>query len=56
MTYVKMKVNLPMVVLIDNIGAIEMLDSKTGQCKTKHIDTIPDTTGLKNTWTTIQLK
>ena len=28
-----------MVVLIDNIGAIEMLDSKTGQCKTKHIDT-----------------
>ena len=34
-----MKVNLPMVVLIDNIGAIEMLDSKMGQCKTKHIDT-----------------
>ena len=34
-----MKVNLPMIVLIDNIGAIEMLDSKTGQCKTKHIDT-----------------
>ena len=28
-----------MVVLFDNIGAIEMLDSKTGQCKTKHIDT-----------------
>ena len=34
-----MKVDLPMVVLIDNIGAIKMLDSKTGQCKTKHIDT-----------------
>ena len=33
-----MKVNLPMIVLIDNIGAIEMLDSKTDQCKTKHID------------------
>ena len=28
-----------MVVLVNNIGAIEMLDSKTGQCKTKHIDT-----------------
>ena len=39
LNYIKMKVDLPMVVLIDNIGAIEMLDSKTGQCKTKHIDT-----------------
>ena len=39
LTYIKIKVDLPMVVLIDNIGAIEMLDSKTGQCKTKHIDT-----------------
>ena len=39
LTYIKMKVDLPMVVLIDNIGAIEMLDSKTGQCKKKHIDT-----------------
>ena len=28
--YVKMKVNLPMLVLIDNIGAIKMLDSKMG--------------------------
>ena len=28
-----------MVVLIDNIGEIKMLDSKTGQCKMKHIDT-----------------
>ena len=37
--YIKIKVNLPMVVLINNIGAIEMLDSKIGQCKTKHIDT-----------------
>ena len=37
--YVKMKVNLPMLVLIDNIGAIEMLDSKTGKCRTKHINT-----------------
>ena len=39
LNYIKMKVNLPMIVLINNIGAIEMLDSKTGQCKTKHIDT-----------------
>ena len=39
LTYIKIKVDLPMVVLIDNIGAIEMLDSKTGQCKTIHIDT-----------------
>ena len=38
LNYIKMKVNLPMIVLINNIGAIEMLDSKTGQCKTKHID------------------
>ena len=30
LTYIKIKVDLPMVVLIDNIGAIEMLDSKTG--------------------------
>ena len=37
--YVKMKVNLPMLVLIDNIGAIEMLDSKTRKCRTKHVDT-----------------
>ena len=34
-----MKVNLPMLVLIDNIGAIEMLDSKTVKCRTKHVDT-----------------
>ena len=39
LNYIKIKVDLPMVVLINNIGAIEMLDSKTGQCKTKHIDT-----------------
>ena len=37
--YVKMKVNLPMVVLIENIGATEMLDSKTGKCRTKHVNT-----------------
>ena len=37
--YVKMKVNLSMLVLIDNIGAIEMLDSKTGKCRTKHVNT-----------------
>ena len=35
LNYIKMKVDLPMVVLINNIGAIEMLDSKTGQCKTR---------------------
>ena len=29
--YLKMKVNLPMLVLIDNIGAIEMLDLKAGK-------------------------
>ena len=34
-----MKVNLPMLVLIDNIRAIEMLDMKTGKCRTKHVDT-----------------
>ena len=28
-----------MLVLIDNIDAIEMLDSKTGKCRTKHVDT-----------------
>ena len=28
-----------MLVLIDNIGAIEMLDLKTNKCHTKHIDT-----------------
>ena len=37
--YLKMKVNLPMLVLIDNIGAIEMLDLKMGKCRTKHVDT-----------------
>ena len=37
--YLKMKVNLPMFVLNDNIGAIEMLDLKTGKCRTKHINT-----------------
>ena len=37
--YLKMRVNLPMLVLIDNIGAIEMLDMKTGKCRTKHVDT-----------------
>ena len=34
-----MKVNLPMLVLIDNIGAIKMLDMKTRKCRTKHVDT-----------------
>ena len=37
--YLKLKVNLPMFVLIDNIGAIEMLDLKTNKCHTKHVDT-----------------
>ena len=37
--YLKLKVNLPMLVLIDNIGAIEMLDLKTNKCRTKHVDT-----------------
>ena len=32
-----MKVNLPMLVLIDNIGAIKMLDLKTNKCRTKHV-------------------
>ena len=36
--YLKLKVNLPMLVLIDNIGAIEMLDLKTNKCRTKHVD------------------
>ena len=30
--YLKQKVDLPMLVFIDNIGAIEMLDLKTGKC------------------------
>ena len=37
--YLKMKVNLPMSLLIDNIGAIQMLDLKTNKCRTKHVDT-----------------
>ena len=37
--YLKMKVNLSMLVLIDNNRAIEMLDMKTGKCRTKHVDT-----------------
>ena len=37
--YLQMKVNLSMLVLIDNIGAIEMLDMKINKCKTKHVDT-----------------
>ena len=37
--HLKMKVNLLMLVLIDNIGAIEMLDMKMGKCRTKHVDT-----------------
>ena len=37
--YLKLKVNLPMLVLIDNIGAIEMLDLKTNKCRTKHVNT-----------------
>ena len=37
--YLKLKVNLPMLVLIYNIGAIEMLDLKTNKCHTKHVDT-----------------
>ena len=34
-----MKVNLPMLVLFDNIRAIEMLDMKMGKCRMKHVDT-----------------
>ena len=37
--YLKMKVNLPMLVLINNTGAIEMLNMKTGKCQTKHVNT-----------------
>ena len=37
--YLKRNVELPMLVFIDNIGAIEMLDLKTGKCRTKHVDT-----------------
>ena len=37
--YLQMKVHLPMLVFIDNIGAIEMLDLKTGKCCTKHVNT-----------------
>ena len=37
--YLQMKVNLPMILLIDNIGVIEMLDVKTNKCRTKHVDT-----------------
>ena len=37
--YLKLKVNLPMLVLIDNIGAIKMLDLKTNKYRTKHVDT-----------------
>ena len=37
--YLKLKVNLPMLVLIDNIRAIEMLDLKTNKCCMKHVNT-----------------
>ena len=37
--YSKLKVNLLMFVLIDNVGAIEMLDLKTNKCRTKQVDT-----------------
>ena len=37
--YLQMKVNLPMLVLINNIGAIEMLDLKRNKCCNKHVDT-----------------
>ena len=37
--YLQMKVNLPMVVLIDNIRAIKMLDLKTNKCCTRHVET-----------------
>ena len=37
--YLKMKVNLLMILLIDNIGAIEMLDLKMNKYRTKHLDT-----------------
>ena len=31
--YLQMRVDLPMLVFIDNIGAIEMLESKNGKCR-----------------------
>ena len=34
-----MKVNLPMTLHVDNIGAIGMLDLKTNNCRTKRVDT-----------------
>ena len=34
-----MKVNVPMLMLNDNIGAIKMLDMKTEKCRMKHVDT-----------------
>ena len=37
--YLKLKVNLPMLVLIDNIRAIEMLNLKINKCCTKHVNT-----------------
>ena len=37
--YLKMKVNLPTILLLNNIGEIEMLDLKTNKYRTKHVDT-----------------
>ena len=48
--YLKMKVNLPMLVLINNIGAIEMLDLKTRKCRTNHVDTIMCLTSAPRTY------
>ena len=39
LTFLKLRVNLPMLVLIDNIGAIKMLDLKTNKCCTNHVGT-----------------
>ena len=37
--FLKKKVNVPMTLQFDNIGAIKMFDLKTNKCRTKHVDT-----------------
>ena len=44
--YLKMKVNLPMLVIIDNIGAIEMLDLRRENSEPNMLT--QGTTGFKN--------
>ena len=36
--FLKLKVNLPMLVLVDNIRAIETLNLKNNICQTKHVE------------------